>query len=1098
MIRGRDRTVDDIREVENLAATILRHYFCESDVDFLISTFTDDIVWLGAGKDQKAEGREAVSRWFGNVRNELMPCRMWDEEYVVTRLGDDCWLCEGVSELESVEPGALLRVRQRVTFVFKRIDGLLKTAHIHHSVPFEALRPGEAFPYEVARENYYQLQRLLSEKEQQIELMLHQLPGGMMVCYPDEKFTTKWISDGLCRMLGYESAAAYRAAVNSCAGFIHPDDFVEMRDRVSASLASGDSYSGEYRIVRPDGGVRWVLDLGKRFTDVDNETVVSCFITDITERVEREVALEKANRNISRQAAFLSQLYNTVPCGIVQISTDSAHRVINANRSAWEIYGYTEEEYCRQLNDPFVTVSDGDSEWIHRTVDELGRHGGSVFYEREALKKDGASCWVSVMMERLINHDGIEVIQVVFSDISEIKRLQKEQEQERLIENRSLRTAIYTAYQLIVRANLTQDTYEALNERDYIDEIDPYGHYSDQLRKTAEGLHPSYRDDFIHTFSADSLERRFASGEQEVYMECQRMGRDRVYHWLSVTCIQVENPYSDEVLCILLLKVLDDQRTEKMLQEQVLRNALASAKAANQAKSDFFSRMSHDIRTPMNAIIGMSAIGQLKMNEPERVRECFSKIDVSSRYLLSLINDILDMSKIESGKMILTNARFDFSGLISQINTIIYPQALENRLSCRIHHVGVLERFYIGDALRINQILMNLLSNALKFTPAGGKIDLDIGESRRANGFAYVQFRISDTGIGMSPEFMKRLYVPFEQETTDIARNKIGSGLGLSIVHSMVQLMGGTIEVQSEKNRGTVFTVTLPLKLVTGDQEAENRGESRELLGGRQVLVADGDRLAAEQTSRLLADIGAKAFRVDSGFKAIEAVKMAAEKGGRYDVALIGHDMPDMDGIETARAIRKLVGPDTTLAVMTAGNWTAIGDEAREAGADHVITKPLSLSSLCDVFMKPGKRTARKTVSDIQFAGRRFLLVEDNELNMEIARSLMELHGMQVDPAENGQVAVEKFQASPEGHYSAILMDIRMPVLDGMDATRVIRALPRRDAATVPVIAMSANAFDEDRKMALDAGINDYLVKPVEMADLLAVLGKWVWKAAAV
>ena len=1088
--------MDDIREVENLAATILRRYFCDSDVDFLISTLSDDVVWLGAGKDQKAEGREAVGQWFENVRNELMPCRMWDEKYIVTRLAGDCWLCECMSELESVDPGALLRIQQRVSFVFKRIDGVLKTVHIHHSIPFESIRPGEAFPYEVARENYHQLQRLLSEKEQQIELMLHQLPGGMMVCYPDDKFTTKWISDGLCRMLGYENAEAYRAAANSCAGFIHPDDFGKMHEQVFKSLASGDSYSGEYRIVRPDGSIRWVLDLGKRFVDRDNETVVSCFITDITERVEREVALEKANRNSSRQAAFLSQLYNTVPCGIVQISTDPAHRVINANRSAWEIYGYTEEEYCRQLNDPFVTVSANDSQWIHRTVDEVGRHGGSVFYEREAVKKDGSSCWVSVMMERLINHDSIEVIQVVFSDISEIKRLQKEQEQERLIENRSLRTAIYTAYQLIVRANLTQDTYEALNERDYIDEIDSYGHYGDQLRKTAEGLHSSYREDFIRIFSADSLRERFASGEREVYMECQRMGRDRMYHWLSITCIQVENPYSDETLCILLLKVLDDQRTEKMLQEQVLRNALASAKSANQAKSDFLSRMSHDIRTPMNAIIGMSAIGQLKANDPERVRDCLSKIDVSSRYLLSLINDILDMSKIESGKMVLTNARFDLAELIDRIDTIIYPQTVESGLSYRIHHDGPVERFYIGDSLRINQILMNLLSNAVKFTPSGGKIDVYVRESRRTNGFAYLQFKISDTGIGMSPEFMKRLYLPFEQETNDIARNKIGSGLGLSIVHSMVQLMGGTIEAESEKNRGTTFTVTLPLKLDTGNPEEGDFRLSRKLAVGRQVLVADGDRLAAERTSLLLANTGARILRADSGREAVEAARTALREGNPCELAFISQEMPDMDGMETLRELRKLAGPDMTIVLVASGEKEASEAEAREAGADYFLTWPLSSSSVRDIFLKPERRTGESRPAGDRFAGRRFLLVEDNELNMEIAKALMELHGMQVDTAENGQVAVEKFQVSPEGYYSAILMDIRMPVLDGMDATRVIRALPRRDAPAVPVIAMSANAFDEDRKKAFDAGINDYLVKPVEMADLLAILDKWMGGAA--
>ncbi len=1087
-------TADEVEEVRQLASSLLRRYFCESDVEFLISTFASDIVWLGAGREQKAEGFEAVSQWFRAARNDLMPCRMWDEEYTISRLTEECYLCEGRSELESVEPEVAMRLQQRVTFIFRRTGGVLKTVHIHNSVPFDAIKTGEVFPYEAARENYRRLQRLLTEKEQQIELMLHQLPGGMMVCYPDDTFTIKWISDGLYHMLGYDGPDDFKAHTRNCyTGFIHPDDREKMHAGVLEQLAAGDSCNLEYRIVKPDGSVRWVIDLGKRFVDVDGETVISCFVTDITPRVERECQLEKANREISQQASFLSQLYNTVPCGIIQMSIEPDHLIINANRSAWEIYGYTEEEYCHTLNNPFRTVKENDNDWIRQKVDELCNRGGSVFYEREAVKKDGSSCWVSVMMEKLVNHDGIDVIQAVFSDISEVKKLQQEREQERLIENRSLRTAIYTAYQLIIRVNVTQNTYEAISERDYIEEIDPFGYYDVQFAKVVDGVHPVYRDDFSRLFSLAEIGRRFAAGEQEIYMECQKMGRDRRYHWLSVSCIQVDNPYSDDVLCILLLKVLDEQRTEKMLQEQVLRDALASAKAANQAKSDFLSRMSHDIRTPMNAIIGMSTIGQLKLDDPERVKDCFAKIDISSHYLLSLINDILDMSRIESGKMVLASDPFDFAGLIGQINTIIYPQTVSNQLTYRIHHVEPLERFYVGDALRINQILMNLLSNALKFTPAGGSIDLSVRESRRTNGFAYLEFNISDTGIGMSPAFLKRLYIPFEQEATDVARNKVGSGLGLSIVYSLVQLMGGTIDVRSEKNRGTTFTVTLPLKLVENDPEEENRRQSLEGLKGIQVLVVDDEQIVGEQTAVILADLGVRSFWVDSGEKAVEAVVRAKERNDRYDVALIDWKMPGMNGVETTRAIRRQVGSEMTIVMVTAYDWNTIEAEAREAGADCFITKPLFQSTLRDVFLKLGKPVSRqKNEPDNRFAGHRFLLVEDNELNMEIARSLMELHGMQVDTALNGKIAVDLFRQAPQSHYSAILMDIRMPVLDGLGATRQIRALPRPDALTVPIIAMSANAFEEDKKQALEAGINDYLVKPVEMSDLLAILDKWV------
>ena len=1088
-------TADEKREVETLASTLLRRYFCDGDVDYLISTFTDDIVWLGGGEWQKAEGAEAVARWFTEAKNDLMACRMWDEEYVTVRQAPGVYLCEGSSLLESVEPGMLMRIRQRITFIFRRENGALKTAHIHNSVPFDAIKPEEAFPIEKAREAFRQLEHRLGEQDRQIELMLRSLPGGMMICYPGTKFTTKWISDGLCGMLGYADREEYRQSTgNSCSGFIFPEDYDAMLEQVDDALSKGDSYSVEYRVATKQGGMLWVLDMGKRYVDQTGETVIGCFITDISDRVRREQEIRRATRDIARQAQFLSHLYNSVPCGIIQFVIEPAPRIININPQALDIYGRSGQD--APVHDPFGAVMLRDLSRIRDMAETLFHNGGRSTYEREVRRGDGSSRWISVIMERLVNADGIQVIQAIFTDITKTKKLQLEREQEQLLENRSLRAAVCAAYELIFRVDLAGDTYETLSEQNYVVRMRPDGTFTEALETAAIGVHPSYRSDFLSIFSVDSLRQRFDRGEKELYYEYRRLGDDGEYHWVSTQCVQVESPDGKISPAILMIKVLDDQRAEKARQEQLLRDALAAAQAANRAKSDFLSRMSHDIRTPMNAIIGMSAIGQLKLGEREQVRNCFSKIDASSRYLLSLINDILDMSRIESGKIVLSHSRFDFAELINQVNAIIYPQAAACGVDYEIYHQEPLQRHYLGDALRINQILMNLLSNALKFTPAGGRISVNIREQSQTGGFAHLEFVIADTGSGMSPEFMQRIFQPFEQENADAARNQVGSGLGLSIVYNLVQLMGGNIDVRSRKGHGAAFTVVLPLQMVSDDAEAEKQRKTSKLLAGLRVLVADDDEIVGEQAVAIMNSIGAESLWVDSGFKAVEAVRAALETGSRFDVALIDWKMPGMDGIETTRRIRRLVGPETTIIIISAYDWTDIEAEARAAGADHFISKPLFRSTLRDTFLRlnapPRAGNAAGWKPDAALSGKRLLLVEDNEINMEIARSLLEMHGLRIDTAENGQIAVRRFQEAEADPYQAILMDIRMPVLNGLDATRAIRSLPKADAKTVPIIAMSANAFEEDKLLAIEAGMNDYLVKPVELDELFAVLGRWL------
>lgn len=576
-------------------------------------------------------------------------------------------------------------------------------------------------------------------------------------------------------------------------------------------------------------------------------------------------------------------------------------------------------------------------------------------------------------------------------------------------------------------------------------------------------------------------------------MEFRQLGIDGEYHWISAHMISVDNPVNDDMLVIQLVKVLDQQRVEKARQEQLLRDALSSAEEASRAKSDFLSRMSHDIRTPMNAIIGMTTLGLLKLDDPSNVRNCMSKIDASSRYLLSLINDILDMSKIETGKMEIINEKFDFQTFFEDLVTIIYPQASDLGISLEIYHKEPVERYYMGDVLRTKQILMNLLSNALKFTPDGGNITVSVEEQRRSGGYVYLRFQVKDSGVGISEKFMPRIFQPFEQESPEGARNNVGSGLGLSIVYNLVQMMGGTIEVESHKGQGTAFLFTLPFGLVSDDKEAERERKARELLRDMKVLIADDDVSVGQQAAQILSGMGAESKWVETGRQAVEEVKAAFEKGEHFNVALIDWKMPEMNGVETTRRIRKIVGTETTIIIISAYDWTCIEEEAKEAGADCFISKPLFGSTLCQAFSSLRSCTGTVQAPEARnqrLEGKRVLIAEDNEINREVAKSLLEAYGIAVDTAENGKICVEMFEKAPAGYYLAVLMDIRMPVMDGLEAVRAIRNLGTEEAARIPVLAMTANAFEEDKMTAYKAGMTGYLVKPLDIQAMLDELGK--------
>lgn len=532
-----------------------------------------------------------------------------------------------------------------------------------------------------------------------------------------------------------------------------------------------------------------------------------------------------------------------------------------------------------------------------------------------------------------------------------------------------------------------------------------------------------------------------------------------------------------DVIVFLLSDVTAIFEQERESRER-LAAALLAANQASSAKSNFLSRMSHEIRTPLNAIIGMDTIAAQSMNDPEKTADCVAKIGLSARYLLSLINDILDMSRIESGKMLLKNDSFSFPEFISEINNLIYPQVHSKEIDFECTVSSEICDSYIGDEMKLQQVLVNVMGNAVKFTDKG-KISLDVSVLGREKKQEKIRFVVSDTGCGIAAANLNRIFDAFEQVDTSTTTVFGGTGLGLAITKNLVGLMGGSVSVRSIVGVGSEFTIDVPL---TVDQTVLHAPKLQANLQDLHALIVDDDLMICEQTQNILKEIGMVGEWVTSGREAVDRVRMKSDRKKYYDFILIDWKMPDMDGIETTQRIRRIAGPDVTIIIVSAYDWQSIEAEARAAGANIMISKPLLRSTLVSAFERAlgAENTVERPKTAFDFTGKRVLVAEDNDLNAEIAKTLLEDKHFTVDRVSNGLKALEKFVQSPTGTYDAILMDVRMPMMDGLQATVNIRHWDRPDAKTIPIIAMTANAFDEDVEKSRAAGMNAHLSKPID------------------
>ncbi len=559
------------------------------------------------------------------------------------------------------------------------------------------------------------------------------------------------------------------------------------------------------------------------------------------------------------------------------------------------------------------------------------------------------------------------------------------------------------------------------------------------------------------------------------------------YHQMAFAKAEEEN--SDAVNIVLAFRNVDSMVKEEQEKQRVLRDALAAAEHANRAKTTFLNNMSHDIRTPMNAIIGFTSLAAAHIDNTEQVQGYLEKIQISSRHLLSLINDVLDMSRIESGKVRIEEKETHLPEVMHDLRTIVQSDITSKQLDFYIDTVDVINEDVICDKLRLNQVLMNILSNAMKFTKPGGIVSLRLMQKPCAQkGFARYEFHIKDNGIGMSPEFISHVFEPFEREASSTVSGIQGTGLGMAITKNIVDMMGGTILVESESGKGTEFTVVLQLK-ISGEAV---KHEAIPELQGLRVLVADDDAETCMSICKMLGTVGMRSEWTSYGKEAVIRTRFAIEQDDEFNAYIIDWLMPDMNGIEVVRRIRRIIGESKPIIILTAYDWADIEEEAREAGVTAFCSKPLFMSELRDILSQPyitecGKEASAEE-NTVDFTGKKILLVEDNELNQEIAAEILREAGFLLDIAGDGDAAVDIMAKSVPGQYDLILMDIQMPIMDGYEATRRIRQLPNKYAAEIPIFAMTANAFAEDKENAREAGMNGHISKPIEVSKLMDAL----------
>lgn len=898
---------------------------------------------------------------------------------------------------------------------------------------------------------------------------------SVICCLMDDPLTFLWGNSSFFRLTGYTMEEFLSLFPSLQEYYIQfPDDFAAIRCEAEQAVKAGRSdIDMTIRLPRLTDGYSWVRLLGSVIADPAAEgPVLQMELADISAlAAEKE---EQARLCEQKQHCFRSVL-DTYE-GNAYVSDIDTYELLYLNQTSCEVLGMPASKVLGQKC--YEIIQGRTSPCPFCTNDKLCRE---EFYQWEFYNPTLGRTFMIRNLE--INWEGrrarLELSHDTFS--AEYKLAKKDQERDALINSvhggfarvdaRDRRTILWYGGGFLDLIGYTKTEFEQ------------------ELHSQCTYVHPEDIEQISDIMEQSRFTGRPTAAE----------GRIVTFHGvlkilaLSFSFVSAKDSWDGIPSYYSVGLDVTRERMEQARQRQVLEDACKTAQIANEAKTNFLSSMSHDIRTPMNAIIGMSVIAQANLDSPEKTQDCLTKINTASRHLLNLINEVLDMSKIESGKIDLSSEEVSLPKLIEDVMDVFRPLVGEKHQTLQVNANRVRHEKVVTDGGRLQQVLVNLLSNAIKYTPEGGTIGLRIQETPSfAKGKGQYSFVVTDSGIGMHEDFIPHLFEPFTRADDASIHNIQGTGLGMAITQNIVRMMNGTIEVKSTPGKGSQFIVAVTFDLC-GEPETDDAE-----LAGLPVLVVDDDQILCESVSEILNDLGMQCSWVLSGREAVDRVAAAHEAAADFFAVILDWIMPDIDGLETLKRIRKKVGIDMPIIIVSAYDFSEIEDKFRLAGADAFITKPLFKSKMVHTFHKfcridrSDARSALRERSDAALDGKKLLLAEDNELNREIAVELLETHGLLIDTAENGSIAVNKFEASAPGEYAGILMDIQMPVMDGYKATKMIRSLEREDARTIPILALTANAFASDIGKAHSAGMNDHIAKPIDIEILMEILRRWI------
>jgi PAS domain S-box-containing protein len=914
------------------------------------------------------------------------------------------------------------------------------------------------------------------EASQYLESTINSVPN--LIWYKDKDGVHEKVNDSFCQAVS-KTKTQVQGRRHAYIWDVEQDDPACIESERIVMETRETRISGE--CIQTQEGSRLLTTYKSPLYDLDGSVMGTVGVAiDVTK--EQEYAQELLQRSQTLEAIFTS-----MDCGIMCHSLDGS-RITRINGAALRILGYESQEELMMAS----SVLEEDRARLQESFKTLEKEGDSINVAYRIQHTAGDVLYIMGNI-KLIREDGELVYQRLLLDCTAQKQREELKQQEKERHQIELIHALSIEYSLVCYFDLNTGAGNALRSGDCGADILQTIFSGDLVLEECMGR---YIETCVYDDDKEAMREAATCGwlERELSHKNKKMcfinyrtnccGELRYFQMAAVRAGQ----WDENRGIVLGLRSVDEEIRSEMEKKALLEDALSQANRASKAKSVFLSNMSHDIRTPMNAIIGFTTLAITHIDHREQVEMYLKKIMTSGNHLLSLINDILDMSRIESGKMHLEEKPCSLPDILHNLRSIIQADVHSKQLELYMDAMDVQNEDIYCDGLRLNQVLLNLLSNAVKYTGAGGKVAIKVVEIAGAPaGYANFEFRIMDTGIGMSEEFVSHIFEPFERERNSTISGIQGTGLGMSITKNIVDLMNGSIEVKSKQGVGTECIVSFTFRLYAGKKEPQTIPE----LKGLRALVVDDDFNTCDSVTSMLQQIGLRAEWTLSGKEAVLRTRQAVMRSDNYFVYVIDWLLPDMNGVEVARRVRQEVGKEVPIIVLTAYDWSDIEDEALEAGVTAFCSKPLFLSELkgcLNSIVNSGREQEALERRPEPVRKGRILLTEDNELNQEIAVAILEGAGFTTDVAENGQVAVEMLSSSQPGYYQLVLMDVQMPVMNGYEATRAIRRLENRKLADIPILAMTANAFEEDKQEALRSGMNGHIAKPINIELLMKEL----------